>query len=229
MAAFIILGRPAFTQRVEERITTTFVTQPRPQLTVTNNYSSPITGLLVENKVTSPDGRERGSLITAFDPTTHDARYRLIATGESQTFPIGNFEGSDPAALNPQVKAVIFDDNTSFGNSAWVKELRNRRRCHLAEITNVTALLTRAKQQALDNAAVVSLLKQRTEDIVRTIPNNPGVTTNQCRTAASVIANSVRADFEANIQRGGPESKVVIPHAISVLQKHRDQHADLKH
>ena len=209
-----VLALTAFSQKGGERISARYSPGPQPMVTITNNHSSPITGMLIENRIESPDGHRVVRQVFRYDPTTHDPAYRQITTGQTHTFNLGQSRDAGSAALNPTVKAVIFADGTSFGDPDWVDELRAARQCSFNELGVIEGILNDAIEQGLDTTSVISLLKQRQESVKVSFPGNGKTKTSECRAAAHFVYHGPLSTLE----RGGGGTQVLDADVEAVIR-----------
>lgn len=223
--ALTALGSGAAPQKAGEKASVEYSAQPRPMAIVTNNHSSPITGLIIKSWHRSASGRATGSSVLTFDPSMNDPTYEPIGSGQSRSFEgICNLRES---TCQPELKAVIFADDSTYGDPDWVAELRGVRRCFLEELAAVELILRRAKDSGLDNQAIISLLEERRSSLKAAIPENSATRTIECRVVSTdVIDGTAIANLEyASVSGKSGNPQKTIPVILDVFQKMRGKMA----
>ncbi len=230
LTAFHVTSRA---QAVAERVSFQYLpwNLPGPSVTITNNYSSPITGLFILARATSADGRRSSWADITYDPSittsTNDRDYQPIGTGQSRSFQVhAGFRGADPTAIHTELKAAVFLDGASAGEPAWVAELLAKRRCYLEELDYVEKLLTNARNNRLDNGSIISSVKARRASLGISIPANAATNTIGCRGSANLVDGHTISNLEeASVggEVGNPQK--TIPIILEVFNKLRDKFA----
>lgn len=99
-----------------------------PVMTIKNNYVHPITGFIM---TVNPGG---ANLSTSDEARSYHDVYinhhydRKIARGDSQTIAVPYIVGIDVSTLKPQVRAVVFEDGSSWGEDPWISKIAAMRR-----------------------------------------------------------------------------------------------------
>lgn len=159
-ASVLIFGCATAWGQAGSKVSLNYFPQPRPHVTVTNNYSSPVTGLLIVTLEPKPGGRGGGREMGGLDTGVNWPHDRSLAPGESLSLNVGHFLGVDPSTLHPQLAAAVFADGTSIGGPEWVHEIRARWIDTFNEIAKVQAVLSRAAGTGVGKDALVASLQQ---------------------------------------------------------------------
>jgi hypothetical protein len=217
-------GSGAAPQKPGEKASIEYSAQPRPMAIVTNNYSSPITGLIIQSWHRSATGRATGSAVITFDPSTNDPTYAPIASRQSRSFEGGCDLGAH--TCQPELKAVIFADDSTYGDPDWVAELRGVRRCFLEELAAVELILRRAKDSGLDNQAIISLLEERRSSLKAAIPVNSATGHIGCRLSVELIDGTAIGNLR-NARVGGESGnpQKTVPVILDMFVKMRGRMA----
>jgi len=144
----------AAAQDVGNKVSLAYSIEPKPQATVTKNYSAPVTGMVIT--VSSTVAPNRTMEILWFDSGANFRHDTPLQTGQSRSFGVGPI--SQGATLQPQVMAVEFEDGTSAGAPQWLSELHGRRKAAYDQIAAVTSLLNQAFAQHEPNEQIISEL-----------------------------------------------------------------------
>lgn len=156
----VFFGLFAFGQAEGPKVSLVYSVVPRPSVVVTNNYSSAITGLIIESGSAAPKGGMRITGMAGLDVGTNFPHDKPILNGESRSFEIGYFRSEDTSDLRPQLKAAVFADGTSVGDPASVSSIFTRRENAYHELTAVENFLEGALKEREDTATVASSLRQ---------------------------------------------------------------------
>lgn len=142
-------------QGAGNKVSMTYSLKPQPHVTVTNNYHSPLTGLVII--VTSKATPNRTAEVIWYDSGLYFTHNRPLDPGQSHSFPVGPI--NEAPSLQPHVTAATFQDSTSAGSQHWLSELQLRRQAAYKEIGEITAMLKQALAQHESNAEIVSKLE----------------------------------------------------------------------
>jgi hypothetical protein len=169
---------------------------PTPHVTITNNYSSRLTGaaILVSNTVS---GRRRE--IIWFDSGVNFKHDPPIEIGASRSFPVGPV--AESPALKPAIMALTFEDGTTAGDSGWLSKLHARRRVAYDEILQITDLLNKALAQHESGQQIISSLTAARDSLTT------GVAEPETRVPAGLVIYAAIA----NLERGGISGSVGDP------------------
>lgn len=141
-------------QSLSSKVQVVYSLRPRPHVTVTNVYSSPLSGMVVTMDTTTAP--QRTYEIIWYDSGVYFTQFPPLGSGQSYAFPVG------PASLAPNLQphlwAVAFQDGQSFGDAHWLAELRARRTAAYKEIGTVSTQLDQALAQHETNTEVISTL-----------------------------------------------------------------------
>ncbi len=141
--------------------------KPRPHVTITNNYSSPLSGLVV---IMSTAAAPQKAVETVwYDSGLSFTHNPPLGSGQSYSFPVG--PADQAPNLQPHLLAVGFQDGESFGDRHWLSELHARRVSADEEIRAVTALLNQALAQRESEAEVLSALKTTRGSLAASVPD----------------------------------------------------------
>lgn len=186
ISMFVVAG--TLGQDLGNRVSYAYSPTPAAQVRVTNNYSSPLTGVVIVT--VGPHG---GRGITWFDSAINFRHDQPIKPGESRTFAVGHALNQDASTLQPKVMAVTFDDLSSAGDSQWVFRFHSRRKAAYEEIAAVSALLGQALSEHQPNDEIIATL-HGLQGSLRT--SNPD---KHARAAASLVIEAAMS----NLERGG--------------------------
>lgn len=129
--------------------------KPQPHVTVTNNWSSPLTSLVI---VMSTASAPRKPVAVAwYDSGLYFTHNPPLATGQSYSFPFG--PANLAPNLQPHLLAIGFQDGEAFGEQRWLSEIRARREAAYRELATVTALVNRALAEHEPEAGIISSLE----------------------------------------------------------------------
>lgn len=136
------------------RVPISYSLSPTPHVTITNQYSSRLSGAVI--RVSNTDTGERTEIIW-FDSGVNFKHDTPIEIGASRSFPVG--PADEASALQPAIEALTFEDGTSVGDSGWLAKLHARRKAAYDEISTVTQLLNQALAQHQSEQEIISSLK----------------------------------------------------------------------
>jgi hypothetical protein len=154
-------------QGVGSKVSMIYSLKPNPHVTVTNNYSSPLTGLVII--VPDPAAPGRPAEAIWYDSGVNFAHNPPLETGQSYSFPVGPIDKAP--TFHPRVTAVTFQDFTSAGSRHWLAELHARREAAYNEIAVVTDLLKNALDQHQQNAGIVAALQAMRASLPTKVPH----------------------------------------------------------
>lgn len=207
----------SFPQQTTERVSLLFSVVPRPSVVVTNNYASPITGLLIETDSTAPNGGSRIAGMAGLDTGINFPHDRPIQVGESRTFDIGYFRGENTATLKPRLMAAVFADGTSVGDPASISSIFVRRENAYKELATLQAFLSDALKNERDSATVLSSLHQMDESTANsTLGADYKIAVRHV--LYMVISNLERAKVDGEV--GNPQR--TIPVLLDAMHKWQD-------
>jgi hypothetical protein len=214
-------------QKAGEKASIEYPAQPgQPIATVRNNCSSPITGLIIKSKWRSVRGSGSAGAVITFDPSTNDPAYAPIPGGGTREFTVGYDVGGDTSRAHPELKAVIFADGSTYGDPDWVAELRGVRRCFIEELAAVELVLTRAKENGLDNHAIISLVEERRSSLKAAIPENSATGTIGCRLSVELIDDTAVDNLKyASVSGKSGNPQKTIPVILGIFEKMRGKMA----
>jgi hypothetical protein len=152
ISIFVSVG--AIGQDLEKKVSVTHSLEPRPHVTITNNYSSKLTGIAIVNSGTI-DNRKVIQTIWLDSALNFHHDYPL-ETNESRSFQVAHFDQG--AALSPHLMAVTFEDQTSAGDPELISKFHARRKAAYDEIGAVTALLNQAYVQHQTKDQIIASL-----------------------------------------------------------------------
>lgn len=175
-------------QGLGNRVSFAYSPTPAPQVTVTNNYSSPLTGIVIVTL-----GLHGGRGITWFDSAINFRHDKPIEPGESLTFTVGHALNQDVSTLRPEVMAVTFGDLSSAGDAQWVSRFHSRRKTTYQEIAAVSALLSQALSEHQPNDEIIATLRSLHGSLRTSNPDK------HARAAASLVIETAMS----NLDRGG--------------------------
>lgn len=154
-------------QNVGNKVSMTYSLKPQPRVTVTNDYSSPLTGLVII--VTSKAAPNRTAGVIWYDSGLYFTHNSPLDPGQSYSFRVGPVNKAP--SLQPRIMAVAFQDGESFGSRHWLSEVHLRRQAAYKEIGAVTALLKEALARHEPNAEIVSTLKTMNASLRTDVPD----------------------------------------------------------
>src|SRR5271166_3836390 len=197
LVVFFFLSGRAGGQELANMVSLTYSLQPAPHVTVTNNYSSRLTGMVIT--VSSTAAPNRTTEIIWADSGVNFRQYPPLDSGQSRSFPVG------PIRLAPEVQphlmAIAFEDGTSAGDPQWLSKLHGRRQAAYDEIGAVTAVLNRALAEHQSNDQIISTLVGMRDSL------KTSNTEREARFAARlVIETTIR-----NLEQGGVRDTVGDP------------------
>jgi hypothetical protein len=204
----VLVAGSAFGQDLEKKVTVTYSLEPVPQVTITNNYSSALTGTAIV--ISGTLGNHKTTQTIWLDSGLNFHHDQPLKTNESRSFRVSKFE--EGAALSPHLMAVTFEDQTSAGDPEWISKFHARRKAAYDEIGAVTALLNQALVQHQTTEQIVTSLNGMQSSLKTDIPEA------KTRIAAGlVIEAAVR-----NLEQGGVKGSIgdpqqTIPAAILPL------------
>lgn len=141
-------------QSLTDKVSVAYSLQPRPQVTITNRYSSPITGMVMTVSTKVPPYRTKQVIWLDSGVTfKHDPP---LPSGQSRSYGVGPVDQAP--SLQAQLMAIEFEDGTSAGDPQWLPKLHLRRKVAYAEIGVITALLNKALTEHQPNEQIVSAL-----------------------------------------------------------------------
>lgn len=152
-------------QNVGNKVSMTY--SPQPRVTVTNDYSSPLTGLVII--VTSKAAPNRTAAAIWYDSGLYFTHNPPLDPGQNYSFPVGPVNKAP--SLQPRVMAIAFQDGESFGSRHWLSEVRMRRQAAYKEIGAVTALLKEVLARHEPNAKIVSTLNTMNASLRTDVPD----------------------------------------------------------
>lgn len=194
---FFFLSGRAGGQEIGNRVSLTYSLQPAPRLTVTNNYSSRLTGMVVT--VSTTTAPYRTTEIIWADSGVSFRQYPPLDSGQSRSFPVGPIRLAPE--LQPHLMAVTFEDGTSVGDPQWLAKLHARRQAAYDEITAVTTVLNEALDKHQSNEQIISTLTDMLDSLKTSNTNR------EARFAARlVIETTIR-----NLKEGGFKDAVGDP------------------
>lgn len=186
--ASMLMAGTAMGQSSGNRVSVVYSLSPRPHLTVTNNYSSPLIGMVIV--MSTADATHRIVDGCWFDSGTNFVRQPPLKTGQSYSWPVGPLdEASD---LQPRLMAVAFEDSKPAGDPQWLHELHVRRQAAYDEIGVVTTLLNQAVAQDQPSAQIDSTLRNMKDALEKNKMQDA-----EARVAASIVLETATVDLES--------------------------------
>ena len=176
-------------QGVGSKVSMAYALKPQPHVTVTNDYHSPLTGLVI----IVPDPAAPGRVAEAiwYDSGVNFAHNPPLETGQTYSFPVGPIDKAP--TFHPRVMAVTFQDSTSAGSRHWLSELHARREAAYNEIAAVTELLKHALGQHEQNTDIIAALQAMRASLPTKVP----------RMWPRIAAEYVIYFATSNLERGG--------------------------
>lgn len=159
-----------------------------PRITVTNNYSSRLTGMVIT--VSSAVAPDRTNSIIWFDSAVNFHNDLPLETGQSRSWPVIIQKAPN---LRPQLMAITFEDSTSAGDPQWLSKLHGRRKAAYDQIEAVSELLNQALAQRQPNDQIISALNSMEQSLKTSIPEL------SARMAAEIVIYTA----VSNLERGG--------------------------
>ncbi len=156
IAAVSLLGAVgAAGQDLGNKVQIAYSESPRPHVTATNVYRSPITAMAIT--ITGSGTNPQRTYETLwYDSGVEFSHNPPLAVGQSYTYPVG--PANEAASLQPHLWAVAFQDGESFGDPHWLAELHARRQAAYTEIATVTTLLNESLSRHEASADIISAL-----------------------------------------------------------------------
>lgn len=136
-----LLGQIASAQQQPFDVTPGMLSDGHPAVTIKNNSVYPITGIIMTvdpSGGASVTGNEVRSYFDVYINRNHDLR---ILSGGSHTFPVAHIVGIDKSTLNPQIRAVVFEDGSTWGDVSWVSKITSMRKRLFEELGTAGDLL----------------------------------------------------------------------------------------
>jgi hypothetical protein len=200
-------------QDVGSRLALTYSLTPYPHVTVANDYSSRLTGLVITVSNTSSPGTKPVEIIW-FDSGVNFRHDPPLETGASRSFRVGPVQQA--STLQPKLLAAAFEDGTSVGDSAWLSTLHARRKAAYDQIVAVTKLFNQALTEGQTDQQIISALEGMNTSLKVSIPQ---VTV---RTAAGLVISTAITNLErATIQDTIGDPQKTIPAILSVFDEWR--------
>jgi hypothetical protein len=169
---------------------------PTPHVTLTNGYSSRLTGAVIV--VSNTDTGKQKEVIW-FDSGVNFKHDAPLGIGASLSFSVG--PTAESPALRPVIAAVTFENGTTVGDAGWLSKLHERRKAAYDEILAVTDLLDGAVSQHQSGQQVISALKGMQASL--------GTTT--AEPEARIPAGLVIYAAISNLERGGVAGSIGNP------------------
>lgn len=188
-------------QDPEGRLALSYSLAPTPEVTVTNKYSSRLTGMVIA--VFNSMHTDRPTEIIWFDSGVNFRHDSPLEIGASRSFRVGPVQQA--STLQPKLMAAAFENGISEGDSAWLSTLHARRQAAYDEIVAVTKLLDRARTEGQTNQQTISVLKGMNTSLRTSIPEV------RVRTAAGLVIHTTITNLErANTQDtdGNPQKTI---------------------
>jgi hypothetical protein len=206
ISMFVSVG--AVGQELEKKVSLTYSLEPAPQVTITNNYSSPLTGMAIV--ISGTVGNHKTTQTIWLDSGLNFRHDRPLETSESRSFHVAHFE--QPSTLQPQLMAITFEDHASAGDPQWLSNFHTRRKAAYDEIGAVTALLNQALAENQTNEQIISALNGMKDSLKASVPEV------ETRIAAGLVIETT----VSNLERGGVKGAIgdpqkTIPAAIFPL------------
>src|SRR5437879_3520772 len=115
IAIVLVLAAGVQGQELEKKVSIAYSLTPSPQVTVRNNHSARLTGMVIVVSSTVPPYRRAETIW--LDPAINFRQDRALETGASASFSVGPLELAPQ--LKPQLMAAEFEDGTSGGDAQW--------------------------------------------------------------------------------------------------------------
>ena len=168
-----------------------------PLVTVINNYSSRLTGMVMT--ISTKVAPHRTVEIIWLDSGLNFRHDLPLESGGSRSFQVGPV--GQASVLEPQVMAVAFEDSTSAGDPQWLSKLHARRKAAYDQIGAVTALLNQALAEHQTNEQIISALNSMKGLLKTSIPEA------EIRIAAGLVIETT----VSNLERGGVRGAIGDP------------------
>jgi hypothetical protein len=152
--AALLCSQTAAAQEQDVSMSVTTV-EGHPMISITNAHSSPIEAFLVTVDV-GPTSKPLTRIY--YDVHSNYKRDVPIPPGTSQQVPLPSIVGQDLPV--PTLRAVVFSDGTSVGDSTWVHELLHRRKILSDRMEEVMALLKTISDQKLTREEALDALEK---------------------------------------------------------------------
>jgi hypothetical protein len=130
----------------------------RPTIQLTNLSESPLTAFIITTEISDPKLGHRVELY--FDNVVNYGHDRSLMPRKSAMIPLPFVVGSDPTMNSSKVRAVIFEDGTTFGELFWVRRLLARRNALLHNLQQVRTFLLDHSRMLHSRSEIISDLKQ---------------------------------------------------------------------
>ncbi len=183
-------------QNADSKLSIVYSPSPSPLVTVTNNYSSPLTGMVITISGTVAPYKRVG--IVWFDAGLNFRRDTPLKQGGSRKYGVPSRVAQ---TVTPVLGAAIFEDGTVIGDAHWLSKLHARRQSASDEIRVVTKLLNESLTQHRTNDQIISSLKDMHASLSKTIPDQE-----QRMTAGLVIYAAI-----TNLEHGGVAGSIGDP------------------
>lgn len=183
-------------QDLGNKVSVAYTLKPAPLVTVTNNYSSRLTGMVMTISKVVP---HRTVEIIWLDSGLNFRHDLPLESGGSRSFQVGPV--GQASVLEPQVMAVAFEDSTSAGDPQWLSKLHARRKAAYDQIGAVTALLNQALAERQTNEQIISALNSMKGLLKTSIPEV------EIRIAAGLVIETT----VSNLERGGVRGAIGDP------------------
>jgi|SRR5487761_301795 len=185
-AVISMLAGSAVGQDLRSKVSISYSLTPTPNVTVTNNYSSRLTGMVIT--VSSTVAPYRRTEIIWFDSGINFRRDPPLESRASRSFSVGPI--NQAPTLEPKLAAVAFEDGTSAGDQQWLSKLHARRQAASDEIKAVTQLLNQALAQHQPNEQIISSLDSMKASLRSSIPEI------EARIAAGLVIGTAVGNLE---------------------------------
>jgi len=138
-----LLGQTGSAQRRPVDITLDMLSDGHPVVTIKNNSVSPITGIVMTVNPSGGDASTGSQVRSYFDVYINRGHDLRILSAGSHTMPVAHVVGIDKSTLKPQIRAVIFEDGSKWGDVLWVSKIVRMRKRLFDELGTVGELLDR--------------------------------------------------------------------------------------
>jgi hypothetical protein len=158
----------------------------KPSLQLTNDSDVPITAfLIVHFPSLGMEGRDYYDVYTS-------PRDRPISPGDSIIRGLSSFKGAENK-VRAEVRAVIFKDGTSAGDTIWVNAILARRLRFYDRILSVDDLVSQLVGTGTSREAVVTKLRATEADVDRELPQD------DLRIMDDLVFHGAISTFETNV------------------------------